>query len=193
MQALEFWKTVTVDHANLLDSLIGLLNEHHVKYCVIGGQAVNAYAEPVVSLDLHLVIATDQLADAEHLAGGAVRGAPVSAQLECVRAWLRLACPDPDRSPLRGVRGTGDCPRSVGSQVARGACGRCPDWKNLGRVGSRPARKQTPERLGRHCAPDRELPGIAERSSAGNLGTAYLIYPRFLAAISSSMLISSVG
>lgn len=66
MQALEFWKTVTVDHANLLDSLIGLLNEHHVKYCVIGGQAVNAYAEPVVSLDLDLVIATDQMADAEH-------------------------------------------------------------------------------------------------------------------------------
>jgi len=50
MQALEFWKTVTVDHANLLESLIGLLNDHGVKYSVIGGQAVNAYAEPVVSL-----------------------------------------------------------------------------------------------------------------------------------------------
>ena len=65
MQALEFWKTVTVDHANLLESLIGLLHEHEVKYCVIGGQAVNAYAEPVVSLDLDLVIATEQLPDAE--------------------------------------------------------------------------------------------------------------------------------
>jgi len=57
MQALEFWKTVTADHANLLESLIALLNEHRVKYCVIGGQAVNAYAEPLVSLDLDLVIA----------------------------------------------------------------------------------------------------------------------------------------
>jgi hypothetical protein len=65
MQALEFWKTVTVDHANLLESLIGLLHGHEVKYCVIGGQAVNAYAEPVVSLDLDLVIATEQLPDAE--------------------------------------------------------------------------------------------------------------------------------
>ena len=46
MPALEFWKTVTADHANLLESLIALLNEHGVKYCVIGGQAVNAYAEP---------------------------------------------------------------------------------------------------------------------------------------------------
>ena len=65
MQALEFWKTVTVDHANLLESLIGLLHDHEVKYCVIGGQAVNAYAEPVVSLDLDLVIATEQVPDAE--------------------------------------------------------------------------------------------------------------------------------
>ena len=57
MQALEFWKAVTVDHANLLESLIRLLHEHKAKYCVIGGQAVNAYAEPLVSLNLDLVIA----------------------------------------------------------------------------------------------------------------------------------------
>jgi len=61
MQALEFWKAVTVDHANLLESLIRLLNEHKAKYCVIGGQAVNAYAEPLVSLDLDLVIAARDL------------------------------------------------------------------------------------------------------------------------------------
>ena len=61
MQALEFWKAVTVDHANLLGSLIRLLHEHQAKYCVIGGQAVNAYAEPLVSLDLDLVIAARDL------------------------------------------------------------------------------------------------------------------------------------
>jgi hypothetical protein len=31
MQALEFWKAVTVDHANLLESLIRLLDEHKAK------------------------------------------------------------------------------------------------------------------------------------------------------------------
>ncbi len=61
MQALEFWKTVTVDHANLLESLLGLLNEHKVQYCVIGGEAVNAYADPLVSLDLDLVVAIGDL------------------------------------------------------------------------------------------------------------------------------------
>ena len=60
MQALEFWKTVTMDGADLLEGLIGLLNDQKVRYCVIGGQAVNAYAERVVSLDLDLVVATDE-------------------------------------------------------------------------------------------------------------------------------------
>ena len=52
MRALEFWKTITVDKSNLLERLIALLDEHRIRYCVIGGQAVNAYVEPVVTLDL---------------------------------------------------------------------------------------------------------------------------------------------
>src|SRR5690242_14336668 len=67
MQALEFWKIVTVDHANLLESLISLLNQHRIKYCVIGGQGVNAYAEPVVSLDLDLAMAVEQMSEVERL------------------------------------------------------------------------------------------------------------------------------
>lgn len=61
MRALEFWKAVTVDRSNLLESLIALLAEHRIRYCVIGGQAVNAYAEPLVSLDLDLVVAVNQI------------------------------------------------------------------------------------------------------------------------------------
>ncbi|MDL1944861.1 hypothetical protein FBQ99_21245 [Chloroflexi bacterium CFX2] len=61
MQALTFWKTVTMDHSNLLESLIELLKKHEVRFCVIGGQAVNAYAEPLVSLDLDLAVAVDQI------------------------------------------------------------------------------------------------------------------------------------
>jgi hypothetical protein len=61
MKALEFWKTVTNDRANLLERLIGLLEEHEIRYCVIGGQAVNAYVEPVVTLDLDIVVAVEQM------------------------------------------------------------------------------------------------------------------------------------
>ena len=67
MQAFTFWKTVTMDYSNLLENLIELLNKHEVRFCVIGGQAVNAYAEPLVSLDLDLVVAVDQIDKVEAL------------------------------------------------------------------------------------------------------------------------------
>jgi hypothetical protein len=61
MQALAFWKAATSDHANLLESLLAWLREHGIRYCVVDGTAVNAYVEPLVSLDLDLVVAVDQL------------------------------------------------------------------------------------------------------------------------------------
>ena len=67
MQALTFWKTITMDQSNLLENLISLLNEQGIRFCVIGGQAVNAYVEPLVSLDLDLVVAVEQLEQAEAL------------------------------------------------------------------------------------------------------------------------------
>jgi hypothetical protein len=56
-----------MDQSNLLESLISLLNEKGIRFCVIGGQAVNAYVEPLVSLDLDLVVAVDQLDQVEKL------------------------------------------------------------------------------------------------------------------------------
>lgn len=61
MQAQTFYKVVTMDQANLSERLIALFSEHHIAYCIIGGQAVNAYVDPLVSLDLDVVIATEQL------------------------------------------------------------------------------------------------------------------------------------
>ena len=61
MQALEYWKAVTSDHAGFLDGLLRLLDDSGVRYCLIGGQAVNAYAEPVVSLDLDIAVAIADL------------------------------------------------------------------------------------------------------------------------------------
>ena len=50
-----------MDDSDLLRSLVSLLDENSVRYCVIGGQAVNAYAEPLVSLDLDIVVAAEDL------------------------------------------------------------------------------------------------------------------------------------
>jgi hypothetical protein len=69
MQALAYWKTVTTDRVDFLDRVVALLSESGVRYCVIGGQAVNAYAEPVVSLDLDVAVATEDLQATEALLG----------------------------------------------------------------------------------------------------------------------------
>jgi hypothetical protein len=61
VRALEFWKTVAVDEANFLEEFVQLLRSEHLRFCVIDGQALNAYVEPLVTLDLDLVIAGDQL------------------------------------------------------------------------------------------------------------------------------------
>ena len=61
MKALELWKTVTRDRADILGDVLSALKESAIVYCVIGGHGVNAYAEPVVSLDLDLVVAASDL------------------------------------------------------------------------------------------------------------------------------------
>jgi hypothetical protein len=73
VRARTFWKTVVHDRVDLLDRLIAFLTEHGIRYCLVGGQGVNAYVEPVVSLDLDVVVAADQLARAEALLAEAFR------------------------------------------------------------------------------------------------------------------------
>jgi hypothetical protein len=68
MRAATFWKTVTVDESGLLERLVKALDERHIRYCLIGGQAVNAYVEPLVSLDLDVVVAAEHLPAIESLA-----------------------------------------------------------------------------------------------------------------------------
>ncbi|MDQ7825689.1 MAG: hypothetical protein RDV48_23010 [Candidatus Eremiobacteraeota bacterium] len=55
MTGKEFLNSVTGGKSDVIGFLLALLSESGVDYCVIGGLAVNAYAEPVVSLDLDIV------------------------------------------------------------------------------------------------------------------------------------------
>jgi len=69
MRAQAFWRIVVADQSDFLSRVIELLTKNGIRYCVLGGQGVNAYAEPVVSLDLDIVIAVDQLSKTEQLLG----------------------------------------------------------------------------------------------------------------------------
>lgn len=63
MRAAEFYRLVTMDRTELLDRLLAFLERERVRYCVIGGLAVNAYVEPLVTLDVDFAIAAEQFED----------------------------------------------------------------------------------------------------------------------------------
>jgi hypothetical protein len=61
MTGKTFLNRVTNGQTDVIALLLSLLEQSGAGYCVIGGLAVNAYAEPVVSLDLDIVIVTDKV------------------------------------------------------------------------------------------------------------------------------------
>jgi len=61
MTSRTFMNRVANGRFDVVQFLLDLLKKTESRYCVIGGLAVNAYAEPVVSLDMDLVVVTDKL------------------------------------------------------------------------------------------------------------------------------------
>lgn len=59
MTGKTFLNKVANNQRDLLQEFTQLLQKEKIPFCVVGGLAVNAYAEPVVSLDLDMVIAAD--------------------------------------------------------------------------------------------------------------------------------------
>ena len=62
MTEKDFINKVANSKVDFLQEVLDLLEKKNVPFCAIGGLAVNAYVEPVVSLDLDIVIAAEQLA-----------------------------------------------------------------------------------------------------------------------------------
>ncbi|HEX6200676.1 MAG TPA: hypothetical protein VF150_10460 [Thermoanaerobaculia bacterium] len=93
MTGKEFLRAVANGETDLLQVLLDVLEEAGARHCVIGGLAVNAYAEPVVSLDLDLVVATDRvddLAEAAAARGLEVKRFPHSVNLSSPGSDLRI-------------------------------------------------------------------------------------------------------
>lgn len=61
MTAKIFMTRLANGQADVVQQFLDLLNDLKIDYCVIGGLAVNAYVEPVVSLDLDLVVAVEAI------------------------------------------------------------------------------------------------------------------------------------
>jgi hypothetical protein len=56
MTEKEFLNLLSNGKQDILQKVLNLLDDLKIDYCLIGGLAVNAYAEPVVSLDVDLII-----------------------------------------------------------------------------------------------------------------------------------------
>jgi hypothetical protein len=61
MTKKEFMNSVSHGEEDILGRLIELFGETGIDYCVVGGLAVNAYVEPVVSLDLDIVVVAEAI------------------------------------------------------------------------------------------------------------------------------------
>ncbi len=61
MTKKEFVQAVANSKIDVLQIFLDTIDQIGADYCVIGGLAVNAYAEPVVSLDLDIVIAATDI------------------------------------------------------------------------------------------------------------------------------------
>ncbi len=57
MTGKEFFNSLANGKFDILQLLLDILAETESRYCVIGGLAVNAYVDPVVSLDVDIVLA----------------------------------------------------------------------------------------------------------------------------------------
>jgi len=106
VQALEFWKAVTVDRTDFLERIIALLEKNRIRFCVVGGQAVNAYAEPVVSIDLDIAVVVEDFARAENLLRETfeIRDFPHSLNVAAPGSDLRVQL-QKDRAQNRNVLG----------------------------------------------------------------------------------------
>src|SRR5215471_21562727 len=61
MRSSTYWKAVLVDREDFLERVLGFFRTSGVRYCVIGGTGVNAYAYPVVTEDLDIVVAAGEI------------------------------------------------------------------------------------------------------------------------------------
>jgi hypothetical protein len=110
---------------------------------VIGGQGVNSYADPLVSLDLDLVVAADRIVEVERLLSGRfeVERFPHSLNISAADSQLRVQIQTdphyfefPERASLRNVLGL-DLPVAAIEDVLAGKIWAAQDPE--GRAGKR--------------------------------------------------------
>ena len=89
MTKREFTRRVLNGKKDVIKDFLDRLKDRKIPFCVIGGLAVNAYAEPVVSLDLDIVVAADRLS-------GLRKDLPAGSRTKTFEHSLNVAFPGSD-------------------------------------------------------------------------------------------------
>lgn len=93
MTGKEFINSVAKGKQDIIQVILDILDETGSKYCLIGGLAVNAYVEPVVSLDLDIVVAVEDIETVRKAAGEqefSIEGFRHSVNLTSKKSDLRI-------------------------------------------------------------------------------------------------------
>jgi hypothetical protein len=93
MTGKEFINAIANGETDIIQALLDILKQTDSLYCLVGGLAVNAYVEPVVSLDLDVVIATQHvelICDKALAQGFKVERFPHSINLSSAKSELRI-------------------------------------------------------------------------------------------------------
>jgi hypothetical protein len=93
MKGKDFLNSLAKGKTDIIQQLLGILSETGADYCLIGGLAVNAYVEPVVSLDVDIVVAVGNIeafANAARAQKMQVEGFPHSLNLTASESDLRI-------------------------------------------------------------------------------------------------------
>lgn len=61
MTQKEFFNRATNSKKDIIQEFLSTLEDLHIDYCVIGGIAINAYCEPIVTLDFDCVIISEEI------------------------------------------------------------------------------------------------------------------------------------
>ena len=61
MTGKEFVNRLANEKSDIIQTFLDILSKTGSRYCIIGGLAVNAYVEPVVSLDMDIVAAVENV------------------------------------------------------------------------------------------------------------------------------------
>jgi hypothetical protein len=89
MTKRDFTRRVLNGKRDVLQEFLDTLKKRRIRFCVIGGLAVNAYAEPVVSLDLDIVITADRVP-------GLLEVLPAEYKAKDFPNSLNISCPGSD-------------------------------------------------------------------------------------------------